>query len=171
MSKLIVDATGNDLTYRIIGAAMAVHNFIGPGYKEEVYERAVEVELRDREIGVERQFPVEVAYADLQVGQFYLDLFVEQTVVVEIKAFPHLLTDDEQGQVINYLKATQAPVALLFNFGRRKLEWKRLLPPEDDGPVQRIGRDDVRKAHRREGEPPEYVPASKRGPSTTADHE
>ena len=163
MSKLITDATGNDLTYRIIGAAMAVHNFIGPGYKEEVYERALEVELRDREICVERQFPVEVYYADLQVGQFYLDLFVEHTVVVEIKAFPHVLTDDEKGQVINYLKATQSPVALLFNFGRRKLEYKRLLPPEDDGPVQRIGRDDVRKAHRKEGEPPEYVPVSKRG--------
>ena len=171
MSKLIVDATGNDLTYRIIGAAMAVHNFIGPGYKEEVYERALEVELRDREIGVERQYPVEVYYADMQVGQFYLDLFVERTVVVELKAFPHLLTADEQGQVINYLKATQAPVALLINFGRRQLEWKRLLPPKDDGSVQRIGRDDVRKAHRKEGEPPEYVPASKRSPTTTADHE
>ena len=56
MPGLVVDATGNDLTYRIIGAAMAVHNFLGPGYKEEVYERALAVELRDRGIGVERQF-------------------------------------------------------------------------------------------------------------------
>ncbi len=171
MTKLITDATGNDLTYRIIGAAMAVHNFIGPGYKEEIYERALAVELRDRGIGVERQFPVEVHYADLRVGQFYLDLFVERTVVVEIKAFPHALTDDEKGQVINYLKATQAPVALLFNFGRRKLEWNRLLPPQDDGPVQRIGRDDVRKARRKAGEPPEYVPASKRGQTTNTENE
>ncbi len=162
MSKLVTDATGNDLTYRIIGAAMAVHNFIGPGYKEEVYERALAVELRDREIGVERQFPVEVQYEDVQVGQFYLDLFVERTVVVELKAFPHLLTDDEVGQVLNYLKATQAPVALLINFGRRKLEWRRLFPPKNAGPAERIGRDDVRKSHRRKGEPPEYIPASKR---------
>jgi GxxExxY protein len=162
MSKLVTDATGNDLTYRIIGAAMAVHNFIGPGYKEEIYERALEVELRDRGIGVERQFPVEVYYEDMQVGQFYLDLFVERAVVVEVKAFPHLLTKDEEGQIINYLKATQTSVGLLINFGRRSLDWKRIFPPKTIGPVQRIGREDVRKAHRREGEPPEYIPASKR---------
>jgi GxxExxY protein len=162
MPDLVTDATGNDLTYCIIGAAMAVHNFIGPGYKEEIYERALAAELQDRDIAVERQFEVEVCYADLQVGQFYLDLFVERTVVVEIKAFSHQLTDDERGQVINYLKATQAPVGLLFNFGRRKLNWLRVFPAKDDDPVQRIGRDDVRKSMREEGEPPSYIPESKR---------
>lgn len=162
MSKLVVDATGNNLTYRIIGAAMAVHNFIGPGYKEAVYERALAVELRDRGIGVEQQFPVEVYYEDEQVGQFYLDLFVERAVVVEVKAFPHLLTKDEEGQVINYLKATQTSVGLLINFGRPSLDWQRVFPPKNIGPVQRIGRYDARKTHRREGEPPEYVPVSKR---------
>ncbi len=162
MAGLAVDATNNDLTYRIIGAA-AVHNFIGPGYKEEIYERALAVELGDRDIGVARQFSVNVHYEDVQVGQFYLDLFVEGTVVVEVKAVSHLLTDDERAQVINYLKATEAPVGLLFNFGRRRLEWVRVFPSRDAGPVQRIGRDDVRKSHRREGGPPEYIPLSKRG--------
>ena len=161
MPDLIVDATGNDLTYRIIGAAMAVHNFLGPGYKEEVYERALEVELGDRGIGVERQFPVEVEYEDAPVGLFYLDLFVERTVVVEVKAFAHLLTNDERAQVINYLKATQAPVALVFNFGRRWLDWMRVLPGQA-GPPRRVGRDDVRKSRRRDTPPPEYIPASKR---------
>lgn len=162
MPKLVTDVTNNDLTYRIIGAAMAVHNFIGPGYKEKIYERALTVELRDQGIGVQRQYPVEVHYEDVQVGQFYLDLFVEGTVVVELKAFAHQLTNDELAQVINYLKATQAPVGLLFNFGRRRLEWKRVFPTQDNGPVQRIGRDDVRKSHRRYGEPPPYIPKSKR---------
>ncbi|MFP4395636.1 MAG: GxxExxY protein [Anaerolineales bacterium] len=162
MPDLVTDATGNDLTYRIIGAAMTVHNFIGPGYKEEIYERALEVELKDQGIGVQRQYPVEVHYEDVQVGQFYLDLFVESTVVVELKAFAHQLTNDERAQVINYLKATQAPVGLLFNFGRRRLEWKRVFPAQDDGAVQRIGRDDVYKSHRRDGEPPIYIPKSKR---------
>jgi GxxExxY protein len=162
MPHLVTDATGNDLTYRIIGAAMTVHNFIGPGYKEEIYEQALAVELRDREIGVERQFPVEVQYDHVPVGQFYLDLFVERTVVVELKAFPHRLTDDERGQVINYLKAAEAPVGLLFNFGRRQLEWNRIFPPTSDGPVQRIGRDDVRKSYRNRGDPPSYVPSSER---------
>ncbi len=161
MPELVVDATGNDLTYRIIGAAMAVHNFLGPGYKEEVYERAMEVELCDRGIGVERQFRVEVEYQDMPAGLFYLDLFVERTVVVEIKAFAHLLTDDERGQVLNYLKATQAPVALIFNFGRRRLDWMRVFPGSV-GPIQRIGRDDVTKSRRRDTPPPEYVPTSKR---------
>ena len=52
MTELVTDATGNDLTYRIIGAAMAVHNALGPGYKEEVYERALEAELIQRDIAV-----------------------------------------------------------------------------------------------------------------------
>lgn len=105
---------------------------------------------------------MEVYYEDAQVGQFYLDLFVERAVVVEVKAFPHLLTKDEEGQVINYLKATQTSVGLLINFGRRLLNWQRIFPPENIGPVQRIGRDDARKVHRREGDPPEYIPTSKR---------
>jgi GxxExxY protein len=163
MSNLVIDATDNNLTYRIIGAAMAVHNFIGPGYKEKIYERAMEAELRDRGIGVERQFRVEVHYEEAQqVGLFYLDLFVERTVVVELKAFYHKLTDDERAQVINYLKATQAPVGLVFNFGRRRLDWMRVFPDPNGGPVQRIGRDDVYKSNRRRGEPPPYIPASKR---------
>jgi GxxExxY protein len=58
MSKLVVDPTGNDLTFRIIGAAMAVHNRLGSGYKEEVYEKALEVELNKEGISHVRQFPV-----------------------------------------------------------------------------------------------------------------
>lgn len=148
MPDMVVDATGNDLTYRIIGAAMAVHNALGPGYKEEVYERALAAELQKREIGVERQVPVEVFHEDVPVALFYLDLFLEKTVVVEIKAFSHKLTTDELAQVINYLKATRAPVGLLFNFGRRRLEWARVFPSQDKGPVRRLGRDDVRKSLR-----------------------
>ncbi len=161
MPNLVVDATGNDLTYRIIGAAMAVHNFLGPGYKEEVYERALAVELRDQGIHVERQFRVEVVHNGSVVGVFYLDLFVERTVVVEVKAFFHQLTNDERAQVINYLKATQAPVALVFNFGRRRLDWMRVFPGKA-GPIRRVGRDDVYKSRRRKDSPPEYVPLSKR---------
>lgn len=148
MSKLVIDATGNDLTFRIIGAAMAVHNKIGPGFKEEIYERALVLELNNRDIVVEPQHPVSVEMDGEQVGLFYLDLFVEGDVVVEIKAFAHQLTNDEIAQVVNYLKATKSPVALLFNFGRRKLEYRRLFPSRDNLPNQRIGRDDVRKSER-----------------------
>ena len=128
MSKLVLDATGNDLTYRIIGAAMKVHNDLGSGYKEEVYERALAKELQDRNIAAQCQYPVAVSYGDEQVAQFFLDLFVEDQVVVEVKAFSHQLTNDELAQVINYLKAAQTPIGLLFNFGRRQLETRRVFP-------------------------------------------
>ena len=149
MPELVQDATGNDLTYRIIGAAMTVHNRIGPGFKEEVYEKALAVELNQQNIANQRQYPVSVEYEGEQVGLFYLDILVEGQVVVEVKALWHQLTDDERAQMINYLKATGAPVGLLLNFGRRALEYKRIFPGKDKGPVQRVGRDDVRKSQRR----------------------
>lgn len=146
MKSLIVDPTGNDLTYRIIGAAMDVHNQLGMGYKEEVYEVALEKELNTRSLTVSRQYPVPVEYENEQVAIFYLDLLVEDQVVVEVKAFSHQLTNDERAQVINYLKATRAPVGLLFNFGRRKLEYKRIFPGRaGDKPIMRIGRDNILK--------------------------
>jgi len=148
MSSLAQDATGNDLTYRVIGAAMAVHNRLGPGYREEVYERALAAELGERGIDARRQFAVTVEYQSEPVAEFYLDLFVEGVLVVEVKAFPHLLTDDELGQVIGYLKAAEAPVGLLFNFGRRRLEWRRVFPGRGGEAPRRTGRDDVRKADR-----------------------
>jgi GxxExxY protein len=145
---LVQDSTGNDLTYRIIGAAMAVHNALGSGYKEEVYERALNAELQKRNIQSQRQFPVEVWHADAPVALFYLDIYIEEQVVVEIKAFSHQLTNDEIAQVVNYLKALDAPVGLLFNFGRRKLEYRRIFPPRSvSGPIQRLGRDNVRRSN------------------------
>ena len=143
--SLVTDATGNNLTYRIIGTAMAVHNEIGYGFKEEVYEKALEVKLNHNGINVDRQYEVQVEYEGIQVAIFYLDLFAENQVIIEVKAFSHQLTNDELAQVINYLKATGAPVGLLFNFGRRKLEYRRVFPGNDMKPVQRIGRDNILK--------------------------
>jgi GxxExxY protein len=144
---LIEDATGNDLTYRVIGAAMTVHNALGPGYKEEVYERALGVELAKQGIAARSQAPIEVYHEGVLVALFYLDLFVEGQVVVEVKAFSHQLTNDELAQVINYLKASSAPVGLLLNFGRRKLEYRRVFPGKNaTSPVGRLGRDNVKKA-------------------------
>jgi GxxExxY protein len=68
MSPLVEDVTGNDLTYRVIGAAMAVHNTLGPGLKEEVYEKALGIELSQQEIPAIRQHPVSVTYGSEQVG-------------------------------------------------------------------------------------------------------
>ncbi|RPI82691.1 MAG: GxxExxY protein [Chloroflexi bacterium] len=141
----LVEHTTGELTYKINGAAMTVHNRIGPGYKEEVYEKALAAELQKLGLVVERQYPVTVVDRDEVVAVFYLDLFVENRVVVEVKAFCHLLTNDERAQGINYLKATGAPVGLLLNFGRRSLDHSRIFPGKNLSPVQRIGRDNVRK--------------------------
>jgi GxxExxY protein len=117
-------------TYKIIGAAMKVHSQLGPGLREIMYQRALSSAFRDAGLAYEEEKPFQITLDDEQVGLIYLDHFVEDTVVVEEKAFSHLLTNDEVGQVITYLAATQAPVGLLLNFGRRKLEYKRILPPK-----------------------------------------
>ena len=146
MGNLVQDATDNTLTYRIIGAAMAVHNQLGPGYREAVYERALAVELQLREMVAEAQFPVEVQHHEVPVGLFFVDLFVERTVVVEVKAFAHQLGDDELAQVINYLQATGAPVGLLLNFGRRRLDYRRVFPSKQpEATVRRQDRENVPK--------------------------
>ena len=142
---LVVDSTGNDLTYKLIGLAMEVHNELGHGFKEEVYEKAMEVKLNHAGLEPNRQYEVFVDFEGERVATFYLDLFPNQHVVVEIKALSHQLTNDELAQVINYLKATGAPVALLFNFGRRKLEYRRVFPGKDMKSVRRIGRDNAIK--------------------------
>jgi GxxExxY protein len=145
MPGLVEDATGNQLTYQIIGAAMAVHNQLGAGYKEEVYEKALYVELNQRGITAERQHPLTVEHGGEVIGIFYLDLWVNGAVVVEVKALSHQLTNDELAQVINYLKASGASVGLLLNFGRRRLEYRRVFPPKSSGEVQRVGRDRIDK--------------------------
>ena len=143
---LVVDSTGNELTYQIIGLAMQVHNEIGFGFKEEVYEKALEVKLNQAGIEPYRQYEVFVEFEGQRIATFYLDLFPNQQVVVEAKAFSHQLTNDELAQVINYLKATGAPVGLLFNFGRRKLEYRRVFPAKDMKTIQRTGRDNAIKS-------------------------
>ena len=118
-----------DLTYKIIGAGMKVHGRLGPGLKEVHYQRAMAIELRQMELAVAEEYFVEIHDKDEWLGRLYLDLLVEDSVIVEIKAFPHLLTNEETAQVICYLAATGIKVALLLNYGRRRLEYNRILPP------------------------------------------
>ena len=117
-----------DLTYEIIGAAMEVHSELGPGYNEEIYQKALEIELRNRKVQFEPQKSVEIKFKGEMVGLKLLDFLVEDKVVVEIKALSQLDSDHE-AQLISYLKATGSEVGLLINFGTKKLEYKRILPP------------------------------------------
>ena len=116
-----------ELTGKIIGAAMEVHNTLGPGFLEGVYQDALELELRTRGISFETQQELQIAYKGAPLKHKYKpDFMVEGKVIVEIKAVTQL-TDVDLAQTINYLKATSYKVALLISFSGRSLEWKRLV--------------------------------------------
>jgi len=136
---VVQNAPHSDLTYKIIGAAFAVHNRIGPGFKEELYQKMLKDELEAMGLTVEREKPIEIVVSDVVYGLLYLDHVVNDAVLVECKAVPHLLTNLEVAQVITYLAATQLPVGILLNFGRRAVQYKRIFPPKKlDGWKERI---------------------------------
>jgi len=106
----------NALTERIIGCAYAVHNALGPGYLEKVYENALRIELEEAGLSVTQQQPIPVHYHGQVVGDFYADLMVEGSVIVELKAIQSLAKEHEV-QLVNYLAATGIDDGLLINFG------------------------------------------------------
>jgi GxxExxY protein len=120
-----------DLTYRIIGCAMRVHSRLGPGLKEHHYQRALTTEISVSGMAVSEEYVVEIYDEERWIGRLYYDQLVEQCVVVEVEAFAHMLTDEQVAQVITYLAAAGLKVGLLFNFGRKRLEYKRILAPKD----------------------------------------
>ncbi len=113
-----------ELTERIIGCAMRVHSTLGPGFLESVYERALAHELARNGLRVDCQKPIHVAYDDVPVGEFFVDLLVEGTVIVENKAI-QALTFFNEVQLVNYLTATGIDVGLLLNFGSERLQFRR----------------------------------------------
>ena len=104
-----------DLTARVIGAAIEVHKHLGAGFKEKTYENALMIELRLQGISAERQLPVELDYKDESIGEGVIDILVEGTLVVELKAID-AIHDAHKNQVLAYLKAIDQPVGLLLNF-------------------------------------------------------
>jgi GxxExxY protein len=117
----------SDLTHLIIGCAYQVSNGLGTGFLEKIYENALTHELRKIGKDVIQQHPIKVVYDDIVMGNFIADMLVESKVIVEIKAIQSL-DDIHAAQCLNYLRATGLPVCLLLNFGRPKLQIKRILP-------------------------------------------
>lgn len=117
----------NEITEKIIGCAYMVSNTLGIGFVEKVYENALAVAARKAGLMVEQQYPIKVTFEGVVVGEFSADLFVEKRVLVELKAVS-MLTQEHTAQALNYLRATGVEVCLLINFGRSKIEIKRLLP-------------------------------------------
>ena len=116
----------NALTAGVIGAAQRVSSALGCGFLEKVYENALRVELRRRGVLVEQQKPIDVRYRGEIVGQYLADLVVEGTVVVELKAGSSIERVHE-AQCMNYLRATGLHTCLLLNFGRPRLEIRRIV--------------------------------------------
>jgi GxxExxY protein len=113
----------NEMTEKIIGCAFEVHNTLGPGFAERVYENALVLELKKLGLAVQQQVPLAVRYKGALVGDYTADLIVEKVVMVENKAVRNF-DDGHSAQCINYLACTALPICLLLNFGK-KVEVKR----------------------------------------------
>jgi GxxExxY protein len=125
MEKNVSEDQMNALTERIIGCAFKVSNTLGCGFLEKVYENALVHELRKQGLKADVQQPISVYYDGILVGEFFADILVEETVLVELKAtVDH--HDAFTAQCLNYLKATGKLLCLLLNFGKPRLEIKRL---------------------------------------------
>ena len=115
-----------DVTEKIIGSAFEVHRELGYGFLEQVHERSMQVELIRRGSATEIEKRVQVQYKQVVVGDYDSDLMVDGCVLVELKVNPQYDRRDE-AQLLNVLKATGIRVGLLVNFGRLKVEYKRLV--------------------------------------------
>jgi GxxExxY protein len=115
-----------ELSYEIIGAAMEVHNSLGPGFSEKVYEEAFCIELETRKLAFVRQRLFDVKYKEIKVGEYVPDVVVDNKVLIELKAASeHNPLFD--AQVFSYLKTTGLKLGILINFGTKKLTYKRIV--------------------------------------------
>lgn len=114
----------SELTGRIIGCAMTVHNALGSGFQEVIYQRALQIELDDQGFSFAREFEMPIHYKNVRIGTRRVDFLVEDYLSVELKAVTEI-KDVHLAQAINYLEAYNLEVGLLINFGQRSLEFKR----------------------------------------------
>ncbi len=114
-----------DLTHKIIGCAMAVHQVLGNGFQEVIYQRALAIEMREQGLDFEREMEMTIFYRGHQIGTRRVDFFVENKIMVELKAVKQL-EDVHLAQAMNYLEAYNMEIGLLINFGARSLEFKRV---------------------------------------------
>jgi GxxExxY protein len=119
----------DELTQIIIGCAYKVSNALGSGFVEKVYENALAHEVYKSGLKVQQQYQIKVFYDGLVVGEFAPDLLVAEKVLVELKAVREL-DEIHMAQAMNYLKASGLQICLLINFGKPKVEIRRLVPYE-----------------------------------------
>jgi len=116
----------SELTENVIGAAMVVHKYLGNGFQELIYQRSLAHEFDLQDISYSREHEMTINYKEKDVGKRHVDFFVEECVMVEIKAVINL-EDVHLAQAINYLEAYDLEVGLLINFGAKSLQFKRVM--------------------------------------------
>ncbi len=125
-TKIIRDENAiNALTRRIIGCAMIVHGTLGNGFQEVIYQRALAIELQHEGLSYEREKEMQIMYRGENIGTRRVDFFVEELVMVELKAIEQLLPV-HKAQAINYCEAYHIADGLLLNFGATSLDFKRV---------------------------------------------
>ncbi len=114
-----------DITEKIIAAAMEVHRTMGCGFMEVIYQRALEIEMKLIGLNLEREREMSIYYRGVHIGNRRVDFFVENKIMVELKAVSEL-SDVHLAQAMNYLEAYNMEIGLLINFGARSLQFKRV---------------------------------------------
>jgi len=116
----------SDITEKIIGCSMRVHNKLGNGFQEVIYQRALAIELNKINLQFEREVEMPIFYDDQHIGTRRVDFMVEEKISIELKALTKL-ENVHLAQALNYLEAFKLEIGLLINFGNTKLEFKRLI--------------------------------------------
>ncbi len=115
-----------ELSYKIIELALEVHNELGCGFLEKVYENALMMLLDREKITARQQAQADVYFQNKVIGQYFADILVENKLILELKA-TDVITNIHTAQVLNYLRATRLKLGLILNFGKPKFEYKRLV--------------------------------------------
>jgi GxxExxY protein len=114
-----------DITHKIIGCAMKVHSTLGCGFQEVIYQRAMAIEMEKQGLAFQREMEMTIYYENIEIGTRRVDFFVEDKIMVELKALAKL-DDLNLAQAMNYCEAYHLPIGLFINFGAKSLEYKRV---------------------------------------------
>jgi len=114
-----------EITHKIIGCAMKVHSTLGNGFQEVIYQRALVIEMEKQGLGFQREMEMSIYYEGIHIGTRRVDFFVEENIMVELKALIKL-EEVHLAQAMNYCQAYNLPIGLLINFGAKSLEFKRV---------------------------------------------
>lgn len=129
INKQIDNLVYPELSYQLTGILFKIHNKLGPNFQEKYYQRAIEVELKKQSVSYQREKMVKLKYESEDIGKYFLDFIVDNKIVLEIKTDEFFRRRYLQ-QVLDYLSATNLKLAIIVNFRKDKLFYKRIINPK-----------------------------------------